>query len=123
MEIVYKTKEIEEQCTSLKAARKLFGGDETLVVKLMSRINSFKAADTIKDIIVQRQFRFHKLENKGKSGYEGYFAVDVKTSKEPWRIIIRPLKSDKNPYVPCSIDEIADEVKVIEVSEVSKHYE
>ncbi len=107
----------------MKAARKLFGGNEELVKKLMSRINAFTAADTIKDIIKQKQFRFHKLNNKGDKKLEGYFAVDVKSPKEPWRIILQPLDPDGKPYDPCNIDEIAGMVRIIEITEVSKHYE
>ncbi len=54
---------------------------------------------------------------------EGYFAIDVKTIKEPWRIILQPLDENKVPYDPCNIDEIAGYVKIVEIREVSKHYE
>ena len=54
---------------------------------------------------------------------EGYFAIDVKSIREPWRIILQPLNMDKQPYIPCNIDEIAVSVKIIEIVEVSKHYE
>lgn len=39
------------------------------------------------------------------------------------RATLQPLDEDGNPYVPCNIDEIAGRVKVVEISEVSKHYE
>ena len=52
--------------------------------------------------------RFHKLLNKGKGkNYDGYFAIDVRTSRDQWRIIIEPLNEEKKPFVPCNIDEIA----------------
>ena len=54
---------------------------------------------------------------------EGYFAIDVKSKKEQWRIILQPLDDNKEPYVPCYIDQIAGSVKIIEITEVSKHYE
>ncbi len=54
---------------------------------------------------------------------EGYFAMDVESKREPWRINLQPLNKDKQPYNPCNIDEIAESVKIIEIMEVSKHYE
>lgn len=35
------------------------------------------------------------------------------------------LKSDENkePYHPCNIDEISQNVRIVEITEVSKHYE
>ena len=89
----------------------------------MARINALKEAETIKDIVVQPAFSFHNLKNKGRRDLEGYFAIDVKSRREQWRIILQPLNPDKKPYVPCNIDEIAGIVKIVEIMEVSKHYE
>ena len=59
----------------------------------------------------------------GCTPLEGFFSIDVKSRREQWRIILQPLNSDKEPYVPCNIDEIAGIVKIVEIAEVSKHYE
>lgn len=123
MEIVYATEKIKVQCTSLKEAKKLFGGNVELAKSLMARMNALKSADTIKDIVVLKPFHFHKLVNKNGKNYEGYFAIDVKTRIQQWRIILQPLDAAKKPFDPCNIDEIADTVKVVEIVEVSKHYE
>ena len=123
MELEYSDEKVKLQCTSVKAARKLFGGDEALTVKLMSRISALTAAETIKDIISQSSFRFHSLHNKGRKKYQDLFSIDVKSPKEAWRIILRPLDQDKKPYEPCNIDEIANKVTIVEIMEVSKHYE
>lgn len=80
-------------------------------------------AEYIKDIIVQPIFRFHALKNKKGRNLDGFFAIDVKTIREPWRIILQPLNENKQPYDPCNIDEIADSVKIVEIVEVSNHYE
>ena len=90
---------------------------------LLARINALKQADTIKDIIVQPVFHFHKLVNKDGRNLEGFFAIDVKSSREPWRIILEPLDENKEPYRPCNIDEISQNVRIVEITEVSKHYE
>lgn len=123
MEIVYATEKIKVRCTSLKEAKKLFGGNVELAKSLMARMNALKSADTIKDIVVLKPFHFHKLVNKNGKNYEGYFAIDVKTRIQQWRIILQPLDATKKPFDPCNIDEIADTVKVVEIVEVSKHYE
>lgn len=123
MELEYASEKVRAQCTSVKAANKLFGGDASLTKSLLARINALSNADTIKDIIVQKNFRFHDLENKKGRNLEGYFAIDVKTIREPWRIILQPLNEEKLPYNPCNIDEIAGCVRIVEIMEVSKHYE
>ena len=123
MELVFATEKVKKQCTSVKEAKKMFGGDTALSMGLLSRINALEQAETIRDIIVQPAFHFHKLENKRGRNREGYFAIDVKSRREPWRIILQPLDSEKKPYVPCNIDEISGIVRVVEITEVSKHYE
>jgi len=123
LELLYSTGKVEKQCTSLKEAKKLFGGDALLAGSLMARINALKQAETIKDIVVQPAFHFHKLENKNRKNLQGYFAIDVKSRRELWRIILEPLDENKEPYTPCYIDEIAENVRIVEIVEVSKHYE
>lgn len=123
MELVYSSKKVEEQCTSLKQAKKLFGGDAKMAEKLLSRVNALAQASTLKDIIVQPQFRFHNLTNKDGKDFEGHFAIDVKTKVQPWRLVIRPLDQYKQPFEPCNIDEIAEIVEIVGIVEVSKHYE
>ena len=123
MELVYASEKVEEQCTSNKAASKLFGGDKALAISLLARINALKSAETIKDIITLPPFHFHKLSNKAGRNLEGFFAIDVKSRKEPWRIILQPLDENKKPYSSTPIDQIASNVKIVEITEVSKHYE
>lgn len=123
MELIYTNAKIEEQCTSLKAVRMCFGGNNILATSLLARINALKQADTIKDIIVQPSFHFHDLKNKDGKNYKGYFAIDVKSRTDQWRIILEPLDENKEPYVPCNIDEISSNVRIVEIVEVSKHYE
>lgn len=123
MELEYASDKVKLQCTSVKAANKLFGGDATLVRSLLARVRALESADNIKDIIVQPTFHFHKLVNKNGNNLDGYFAIDVKSRREPWRIIMQPLDANKHPYDPCNIDEIAEVVRIVEIEEVSKHYE
>lgn len=119
MKIKYANERVEQQCTSVKAATKLFGGDKSLVTGLLARINAIQSADVIKDIIATPQFHFHNLHGK----MEGLFAIDVKTRRDKWRIILCPLDENEKEFIPCHIDEIAGIVKIVEIAEVSPHYE
>lgn len=92
-------------------------------MSLLSRINALEQADVLKDIVVQPAFHFHKLKHKSGRDLEGYFAIDVRSRRDPWRILLQPLDENENPYVPCNIDQIAGKVRIIEISEVSRHYE
>ncbi len=123
MELKYKNSKVEKQCTNKNDALKLFGGSEILAISLLSRVNALQEAEVLSDIVVQKQFHFHNLQDKGKNKLDGYFAIDVKTRNDPWRIILRPLDEKHEPFVPCNIDEIAGIVEIVEIKEVSKHYE
>ncbi len=119
MQVIYNNKKVQKQCTDLKAARKLFGGNNNLAISLFARINAMKQARMIKDIIAMPSFHFHKL----KGNLEGYFSIDVKSRTDQWRIILEPLDDNEKPFVPCNIDAISNIVRVVEIKEVSKHYE
>lgn len=123
LELEYASEKVKSQCTSVKAANKLFGGDAVLTRSLLARINALERAENIKDIIVQPTFRFHDLKNKKGRNLQGCFAIDVKSIREPWRIILQPLDGDKQLFDPCNIDEISEKVRIVEIREVSKHYE
>ena len=119
MKIKYASKKVELQCSSMQAATKLFGGDKNLAISLMARINAIENAYVIKDIIVMPSFHFHSLHGK----LEGMFAIDVKSRRDKWRIILQPLDKNGEPFDPCHIDKIADTVTIVEIREVSAHYE
>ena len=119
MEIIYANNKIKQQCTNIKDAVKLFGGDKQLAVSLLGRINAIEQAEVIKDIIVMPQLHFHNLQGKMK----GSFAIDVKGRRDKWRIILCPLNDEGERFVPCYIDQIAEIVKIVEITEVSAHYE
>lgn len=123
LELVYASEALRSQCTNVKAAKKLFHGDLQLSVNLLSRINALEQADVLKDIVVQPAFHFHKLKHKSGRDLEGYFAIDVRSRRDPWRILLQPLDENGTPCVPCNIDQIAGKVRIIEISEVSRHYE
>ncbi len=120
MEISYKDNKLRKVCTEYKIAIKFFGGNSKYAKKLFSRINAIEQATNLKDIILNMpQFHFHKL----KGNYEGFFAIDLSSRADKWRIILQPLDDNKNRFNPCNIDEIADKVRIVEINELSAHYE
>lgn len=123
LEVVYADHRVESQCEKKSAAKKLFGGDEVLANALLARVQQLKAAVTLRDIICMPALHFHALHNRGKNKLEGLFAIDVKTRRDAWRLIIQPLDDDRVPFVPCNIDEISGLVRVVRVERVSKHYD
>jgi plasmid maintenance system killer protein len=124
LKVLYKDKKTKDIFEDIKKATKYFGGNKAMAISLLARINAINQAEDIRDIIAQKQMRFHKLLNKGKErNLEGYFAIDVKTIRDEWRIILEPLDENEQPFVPCNIDEIAKYVRIVEIREVSNHYE
>ncbi len=119
MRLLYASEKVQRQCTDLKTAKKIFGGSDIMARSLLARINALNQAEVIKDIIMMPTFHFHNLHGDMK----GYFAIDVKSRRDPWRIILQPLNEDEKPYESCHIDEISCRVKIVEIMEVSNHYE
>ena len=68
MKLLFGSDKIRLQCTNLKSAERLLGGNKVLAVSLLSRINALSAADCLKDIILQPDFHFHALGNKKRPG-------------------------------------------------------
>ncbi len=70
---------------------------------------------------VKRQCTNHFHNLRGQM--EGMFAIDVKTRKDKWRIILQPLDDNEEIFDPCHIDEIASTVRIVEIREGRAHYE
>ena len=98
--------------------RKLFGGDAALVRSLKGRIQYIEGAATFQDLVTRPALHFHKL----LGNLDGFYAIDVKSRKEKWRILLRPLDENEEPFEE-SIDKIAKIAEIVEIKEVSEHYE
>lgn len=77
MKITYANNKVEMQCTSMKDATRLFGGDRNLAISLLARINALESSDVIKDIIIMPTFHFHNLHGK----LEGFLRLMLKKQK------------------------------------------
>ena len=78
---------------------------------------------TKEEVFFYGKSTINRRKNKKSRNLEGYFAIDVKSRKEPWRIILQPLDENEDPFDSSNIDQIAAIVKIVEISEVSRHYE
>ena len=119
MKIKYANKQVEKICKNIKEAHRIFGGNKKYVLGLFSRINAIENAECLKDIILIPSFRFHKLEGDRN----GYFSIDVTNKRDKWRIICCPLDDNEKKIIPCDIDKSAGMVQIVEIEEVSPHYE
>ena len=123
MKIQYATKEVERICTDFKYGVKFFGGNRLLFEKLHYCLLEIADADDVGALRYAYALRLHKLRNNGHRNLEGYYAVDVKSIRDPWRLIIQFLDSNGEPFATPDIDVNASEIRIVEIEEVSKHYE
>lgn len=86
MKITYASSKVKLQCTSLKAAIRLFGGDRNLAISLLARINAMESADVIRDIIVMPTFHFHNLHGK----LEGFLPLMLKPEEISGELFYSP---------------------------------
>lgn len=121
LELCYKSEKLRTLCTTPKAARRFFSGDNELAMRLLACINALHNAETLSDIIAVPRYRFHPLGKKQRD-FRGCYAIDIKGRTSPWRLILMPLDENGNP-MDESIDRIARRIKVLKIMEVSKHYE
>ncbi len=105
MELEYKNAKVEKYCRKKSEAVRKFGkkvGD-----KLHLRLTQLTAFETLADVPNTPPFRRHRL----KDLREGQFAIDL---TERYRLIIEPLNGE--------IEDLKS-ITIIEVEEVSNHYE
>lgn len=124
MEILYADSRVKQICTEQKVTRKFFGGNLDLEKSLYARLYSLSCCDSLYDAYTRHNyFRIHKLYNIGGRDYSGCLAMDVKTRKEPWRLIFKPLNDKRQPVGTINLPTDAKYIEIIEIIEVSKHYE
>ena len=77
VQLLYNNSKVQKQCTDLKIAKKLFGGNAVLATSLFARINAMLQASVIKDIVMMPTFHFHKLSGN----MDGFFCYRCKNEK------------------------------------------
>ena len=107
MEIRYKDKKIRDICENEKKAIKKY--NRVIAEKLIFSIEFLKNSNSLKDVADYRNFRFHEL----KYGRKGQFAIDLgKTTG------YKPITVNKENKTISY-----ESINVVEIMEVSNHYE
>ncbi len=116
MKIAYKNEKIKKACSDLIVAKQKYND---VAEKLFSLINFIENAMSLRDIAAVPSYKLHPL--KGKRS--GQFALDIKGRKSKWRLIIVPLNADGEKFKTKDNGVIYSEAQIIEIREVSDHYE
>ena len=111
MEIRYKDKKIRDICENEKKAIKRY--NKIIAEKLIFSIEFLKNSSSLKDVADYQNFRLHEL----KYGRKAQFAIDLgKTTG--YRLIIEPITvNEKNEVISY------ESINIVEIMEVSNHYE
>ncbi len=116
MEIHYKNSKTKRLCSQYKRAKKEI--NSIVADKLMMAINFIESAETLLDVKNYPPFRFHELKGNRKRTY----AIDL-GKRTGYRLILKPV-SIKGEEIKVEEGFYQFEIiKVVEISEVSPHYE
>lgn len=88
VQLLYNNSKVQKQCTDLKTAKKLFGGNAALATSLFARINAMQQASVIKDIVMMQTFHFHKLSGN-MNGFFCYRRINEERSMAYYYSTIR----------------------------------
>ena len=78
MDIIYKSKKLEKQCTDMRVTVKDYGKE--MAAKITMRLNEIKSALTVEELVKYRIGRCHPLEGNRR----GQFAMDL---VHPYRLV------------------------------------
>lgn len=119
IDLRYKTKTVEKQCTNLKKAQRAFG--QKTAVALFGLINLLESSPSLQDVNALMIYNLHKLSGNLK----GLCALDIAGRSNSYRLIIQPLNDAGDPVIDRGSDLIAyySNVNIIRIEEVSNHYE
>jgi proteic killer suppression protein len=105
-----------ELCTEYKTAKKKL--DNIVAEKLMSTINFIENADSLLDVANYLPFHFHELKGKRK----GTYAIDL-GRKSGYRVILEPQSKDGETIKDEKGFYQYQRIKIVQILEVSNHYE
>lgn len=109
MEIRYKNKRIRNICENEKKAIKKY--NKIIAEKLIFSIEFLKNSKSLKDVADYNNFRLHELKYERK----GQFALGKTTG---YRLIIEPVTVNKENEIISY-----ESINIVEIMEVSNHYE
>ena len=112
MHIQYNNKTVEIVCRSIKVAKKDFS--DKIARKLHQLVNFIESADNLASVIAFPAYHFHDL--KGKR--DGQYALDIDGRRGSYRLIVCFQEVDKE-----TVFSNASSIEIIQIEEVSKHYD
>lgn len=112
MDVQYHNQTVKEQCTNLKRAKRDF--PEKVAKKLLRRINLLMSAENLASVINFPGVRFHALKGRRL----GEYALDIDGARSSYRLIVY-----FDGYMKQQVFENSQSITIVEVREVSKHYE
>lgn len=111
MQIQYTNKTVEMQCTSLKRAKKDFS--DKIAQKLHKLINFIESADNLASVTAFPTYHFHDL----KGNRDGQYALDIDGRHSSYRLIVCFNEDKETVFSKMS------SIEIIQIEEVSKHYD
>lgn len=115
MKIIYNSKNTEKNFSS--KYRKKWKYPQAVEKKLMATENFINSANTLQDIVLYKPFRFHKLEGRRKQEWSIYLG------NTGYRVTMISCDENENEIIDGDIIEQCKNIKIIEITEVSNHYE
>ena len=117
MKIIYRNNKTEKLCNDYKKAVRELGND--VARKLSDLLNAIESFPTLLDLKGLPQYRLHAL--MGNREYQYSFVIH-KSYK--WRLVIYPLDEQRNVLKDKNNEnEMLSKAVMIEVLEVSEHYD
>ena len=116
MKVLFRNKEAEKQYSPKYSKKWKYPKD--VKEKLLAAGGVIKAATSLKDIMNYRPFHFHRLLGKR----HGEWGIDL-GRKTGFRIIVIPCNDDNSPILEGDILAQCKAIKVLEIMEVTNHYE
>lgn len=115
MKIIYNNKNTEKAFSS--SYRKKWKYPAMVEKKLMQAENFIKNAGTLQDIVKYTPLRFHKLVGKRKGEWSIYLG------NTGYRVTMIPCDENEKEILEGDIISQCKYIKVVEITEVSNHYE
>lgn len=115
MEILYKNKRVEKEFSS--QYKKSWKYPSTVERKLIAAENFIQSAVSLNDVIHYPPFHFHRLEGKRKAEWSIYLG------NTGYRVAMIPCDDEGNEIVDGDIIAQCKQIKIVEITEVSNHYE
>lgn len=115
LKIIYNSKNTEKNFSS--KYRNKWKYPQAVEKKLMATENFINSANTLQDIVLYKPFRFHKLEGRRKHEWSIYLG------NTGYRVTMIPCDENENEIIDGDIIAQCKNIKIIEITEVSNHYE